>query len=134
MKFKVIVNYANSENSTSEWLENFDKEEIETSEQAENWAKETIIEFNNTLRPLERARVFVGVEMIGESDIPHKWEKMNLITLIDRNDRMYDSYQCLACGITSKRYGLGGGFIRDVRYRVEKYRFCRRNMKKLKIE
>ena len=36
----------------------------------------------------------------------HEWEKMNLVTKMDRNG-MYDRFRCKCCGIEGKSYQMG---------------------------
>lgn len=92
----------------------------------EQWARETIEQFNATLRPGERPRELVRVEIhaTGVNPIEHTWRKQNLITL-SRGDLSYDLVKCERCGITGKRYGVGAGSIkRDSAFRSRVYLRC----------
>lgn len=67
--------------------------------------------FNSHLRPGERRRNLHSVRVLpsrlDECDGVHDWEKSCLVTQSD-GGRMYDTMQCTVCGVTGKRYGLGG--------------------------
>ena len=85
--------------------------------------------FNNTLRPGELPRTVVEIY---EDDFPyehayplaqHDWQKSNLVTIM-KGHSSYDTYKCSKCGITGKRYGLGGSVRRDKKYTAEKYNGC----------
>lgn len=36
----------------------------------------------------------------------HDWEKVNLITLENKNGSMYDLYRCRCCGLEAKMYSI----------------------------
>lgn len=67
--------------------------------------------FNNTLRPGERARHLVRI-VSAEATAPkpfvmlHRWEKQNLVTIIDKHG-VYDKMKCRICGAMGKRHGVG---------------------------
>ncbi|OOM73966.1 hypothetical protein CLPUN_42040 [Clostridium puniceum] len=82
--------------------------------------------FNSTLKQGESARELVDAEIIDSDSIPklkHKWEKTNLVTLRNRNGS-YDAMKCSCCGITGKRYGIGGRVLKDSKYKAKKYDYC----------
>lgn len=80
--------------------------------------------FNKTLRQGERTRELVGVEVLDEPTGlgKHEWSKTNLVTVV-RGSQMYDKMRCDNCGITGKRFGLGG-VTRDSKYKAKKYEKC----------
>lgn len=80
-------------------------------------------QFNAGLKPEERAREYGGMIRILDRAREHDWEKTNLVTILKRG-RMYDAYRCRNCPVTSKRYGIGGHFVRDGKYKGEKYERC----------
>lgn len=89
------------------------------------WARDMIAHFNATLRPGDAERVldYVDVETFdGVQKIPHDWEKTNLVTISDRNG-IYDTAKCRACGITSKRFGVGE-HTRDKAFAGAEYETC----------
>ncbi len=106
-----------------EWWENYDQEEVNTPEEAETWCKDLMDNFNSTLRPYDHVRKFVRVEIVGESVKKHQWRKINAIT-ISRGGSYYDIYECSKCGITGKRYGIGGGITLDRKFKAKKYANC----------
>lgn len=121
MQFYLIVKYLNKNGDP--WKEKEDRPEVTTLEEAEAWGKETINRFNETLHPGEAPRKYVGVEKVSDLTFKHDWEKTNLMTISDRTG-MYDTYRCAACGITAKRYGIGGSIHRDRKFKAEKYSLC----------
>jgi hypothetical protein len=47
----------------------------------------------------------------------HEWGKQNLVTIIAKGGvGTHDAYKCRACGATSKRFGIGGSFVRDKKF------------------
>ncbi len=120
MKFQLCVGYADTENPT--WIEMFDDHSVKTQEEAEAFCRKTVAWFNDTLRPGEKARRYVSVNLIGESEV-HDWRKSNLVTVANHRGT-HDVMKCEACGITGKRFGIGGGVTRDSKYRAKKYAKC----------
>lgn len=59
MKFNIHVTYRDEPGET--WVEDYNRPEIKTEEQAREWSAHLIENFNNTLRPQERARKVVKV-------------------------------------------------------------------------
>ncbi len=90
------------------------------------WAADLVSRFNAALRPGERPRELVAVRVL--EDAPpapdHIWRKENLTTIIDQVGPSYDVYRCERCGITGKRFGVGEGIRRDLRYGAKKYEKC----------
>jgi hypothetical protein len=85
---------------------------------AEQHGRAIVDHFNDTLKPYEKAREFVGViEPMTENfvknpnavDAPkvvqmlHQWTKTSLVT--ERGG--YDRMTCEVCGAKGKRYGMG---------------------------
>lgn len=121
MSYKNIKLYCrNVGTQTDPWVENYTKD----VDDPQAWAQALIDQFNTTLRPNERARELVRVEVESESDVPpeHDWEKENLVT-IARGDIAYDILRCKRCGITAKRVGLGG-IRNDPAFRAKVYLRC----------
>ena len=78
--------------------------------------EEVIANFNRTLRPGEVPRVVVRVEEGGEGRLRHRWRKTNLVTVMGgRRGGSWDEYRCEDCGVTGKRYTLGGDVQLDSR-------------------
>jgi hypothetical protein len=121
MKFKIKVCHAENENCF--WWENHNKDEVTDPEK---YGKEIIEYFNSTLYPHEKPRKYLGFELINDSIFVkknHNWYKTNLITIIS-GKLCYDTYRCLKCGITGKRFGLNDIVKRDPKYKAEKYENC----------
>ncbi len=90
----------------------------------EVYARDVIKNFNSTLHPHEMRRELVRVRGGGIDFFEHDWEKRNLFTVCGK-EGMYDVYGCTVCGITGKRFGLGGRIVRDKKYKSDKYKFCK---------
>ena len=117
MQFKIRV--GNSD-GTAHW-EQYDKPEIHTEAQAQQWAIDTVRLFNATLRPGDMRREVLRVWCFGNSQA-HEWFKLSLVTESGGYDRM----QCIQCGVTGKRYGLGqSGVALDEQFAYKKrYEKC----------
>lgn len=55
-------------NSQKEWTETYDKPEIKNLENAKVWGKSIVGNFNRTLKPYERKRELVSVEIVNKKD------------------------------------------------------------------
>ncbi len=123
MRFRMVVRYANG--SGKPWNEDEDRPQIRDLAHAETWAKSTVAMFNRTLRPNELARTLVRVEALSAESAAHDWQKTNLVT-VQHGRSLYDTYRCTECGITGKRYGLGGEILRDSQFKSRGYADCTR--------
>lgn len=109
MKFRIQV----SHNKCDPWWEEYDKNI--TDPQA--WADKTIAWFNDTRSKKEPKRKLLAVELIDEtSRKEHTWKKTNVFTIMNRGGCSYDTYRCTECGITAKRFGIGGSPVLNSRY------------------
>lgn len=124
MRFNMIVRDIGD---TREWTEAQDRVEVRSLDQAQKWAEACLVRFNRTLRPHEKPRELVRVELLGEG-AEHNWEKTNSITILDHR-LVYDTYRCSACGITGRRYGLSPSIVRDDTYSAPSYADCRKAKK-----
>lgn len=123
MKFSVRCRNVGEED---EWSEPYEKDNVKTRAEAEQWAKECIEYFNDTCRSGEPHREVVGVvvdDSTADNVKEHDWQKSNLVT-IRSPVGMYDAYRCRRCEVTAKRYGLGGDFMLDRKYRSAVYQRC----------
>lgn len=125
MKFSITIEYADY--SGEAWQETLDDRRVKDVRDAWYYGHIVVDEFNRGLRPGERARRLLAVEVVGESEV-HEWRKVNLVTIMDRHG-MYDKMQCEHCGITGKRFGIGGNVTRDTKYSNQKYAICRSKAK-----
>ncbi len=110
----------------SGWWENYDKAEVTTEAEAKAWAEATVKHFNSTLFEDEVERLLLEVEFLGgTTDTPHRWVKINTVSLVTRGGGTHDNVECKACGITARRHGIGSKPTLDWAYRRAKvYRFC----------
>lgn len=100
MKFKIRV--CNKGETKYPWEEDYD---IDTKD-PQAWAEDTIKRFNSALRPGERERYLLNVEVIDEYSVKdHTWEKQNLVTVAKAGE-YYDILKCGRCGITARRFGI----------------------------
>jgi len=118
MKFRIKVNDIDGVASDARW-ETYDKDITDPKK----WAIETLRKFNATLKPYEKARRLLEVEILERySKTKHNWEKTNLVTIMKAAGG-YDTYKCRQCGITGKRHGLQRITI-DSRWKAEVYQNC----------
>jgi len=78
--------------------------------------------FNNTLKSGEKKRYLLSVIITDRNKKCHVWEKSSLTSIIE-GGRILDTYKCIKCNITGKRYGISGTIVRDQRY--AKYEYCK---------
>lgn len=120
MKVRITVSPVGAKES---WTEEYDCPTITTLEQAEVWAVALIAQFNVTCRPSERKRKLLKTEIVGVSTA-HVWVKRTAGMSVEFRGRLVDLMYCAECGVTGKRYGLGGSPKRDSKYRAKKYAEC----------
>ena len=123
MKFRMLVRDGLArDGSIDEWWEEHDKPVTDP----EKWAKAIVARFNCTLRPGEKRRELVEVEILDVVSFKeHTWKKQNLTTVLDAYGGSHDVMKCKVCGITGKRYGLGPGIALDPKYaRSKVYQRC----------
>jgi len=83
-----------------------------------------ILEYNRTLKPHDNPRALVKIISETQPMIEHVWRKTNNIT-IQKGGRLFDTYQCMHCNITAKRFGLSGHHVRDAKFRHPKFQYCK---------
>ena len=116
MKFKILVS-----NGEREWWEDYD----EDIPNAQLWAEETIKNFNACLRPKEKPRTLLKVEVLDASNEKfHKWVKRPHSQSIMFRGNIVDLMYCERCGITGKRYGLNGYVVIDSKFRKKAFQRC----------
>ena len=115
---QLFVTVAADANRDDKWVETYTEGAKQYGfpaghEDPERWARELVQHFNDTLRPGEKPRVILGVEIRNVTEdvaektkLEHVWEKTNLVT-IEKRGQMYDTARCTRCGATSKRFGVG---------------------------
>jgi len=81
-----------------------------------------ILEYNRTLKPHDNPRALVKIISETQPMIEHVWRKTNNIT-IQKGGRLFDTYQCMHCNITAKRFGLSGHHVRDAKFRHPKFQY-----------
>ena len=89
----------------------------------QQYAEDMIARFNATLRQNEQPRELIGVTVLNEAENDHKWQKVNTVT-VSHKGRYFDKFECVRCGVTSKRHGTGE-HVRDSKYKAKKYEKCR---------
>lgn len=119
MKYKIAVQFVQG---GEPWEEDYDDAHVTTDAEAMNKGAALVQHFNDTLRPGEKARKFLGARIVGEGE-SHDWHKVNLITQT-RGRQNFDTMRCELCKITGKRFGLGPSVKRDSIYRAKKYAKC----------
>jgi len=118
MKFRIILS-----DSSHKWHEDYNVFEVTSKVAAEKYATRMIENFNLGLRPNEKPRKLVRIE-IGKDDckLDHYWEKLNLVTERDRTGS-FDRLRCKRCSATARRYGISS-IVRDKKFKDEKYISC----------
>jgi hypothetical protein len=113
----------------NEWAENYIEGERGSFPVGEPdlsvWAYNLVTRFNAGARPGETLRYVTKIEeseYTGPVKREHTWEKTNLITIV-RGKQMYDTARCTVCGITAKRFGVGG-YTRDPKFKDDKFEIC----------
>ena len=120
---KVNITVAHTDGSGEPWIEDYNRPEVKNIDDANAYAIALIEGWNSSLRPYEKARRVVLVEIVGESGpTSHDWEKTNLVTISDRLG-LYDTLECRNCFITAKRFGLTNIHI-DRQFRAKKFQTC----------
>jgi hypothetical protein len=121
---KINITVAHADGAGEPWVEDYDRPDVKTIDDANEYATALIAYWNSTLRPHEKARRVVLVEMTGESGpTAHDWEKVNLVTILDDRLGMHDILRCKNCHVTAKRYGLTN-MLMDRKFRAKKYQGC----------
>lgn len=122
MKFILIVR---DKGQDREWKEPYDEPGLNSLAEIKDWAIKTVDRFNETLRPHEKPRELVNIEIPENSESDeHKWYKFRPMTQADSGS-LYDLMKCEKCGIMGKRYGLGeGGVTRESPFTSHKFASC----------
>ena len=120
---KIHITVTQADGWGEPWIEEYDRAEVKTIDEATDYATALVDNWNNSLRPHEKERRVVLVELAGESGpTAHDWEKTNLVTISDRLG-LYDTLECRNCFITAKRFGLTDITI-DRQFRAKKFQTC----------
>ena len=131
MKFVMTVRNSKTGNV---WPETYDERDVKTLEAAEEWAKKCIEFYNSTLRPGGNPRELISVSINGES-VGHDWEKdATKMSAHNSQSGSYDGFYCKLCGITGKRFGIGGTVVIDSKFRKKVFQTCTAQTKKAVAE
>lgn len=119
MRFRIeVLIEGNAEPHWEEYEEKIDDARL--------WAEAQVKSFNESLRPWEKPRSILSIEILEDDNAAyHDWRKD--ITRMSISDHLghYDGMICNKCGITGKRFGMGErGVKRDSKYRAKKYARC----------
>jgi nitrous oxide reductase accessory protein NosL len=121
---KIVVTVRNVGVNEPLGIEEYNWPDVSSLEEAKNKFLKILENFNQTLRPYEKARELVSIVEGGMADVKHQWEKQNLSTICDKHS-MYDIMRCRLCGCMGKRYGVGeGGIQLDNKFRTKKWQSC----------
>ena len=120
MKFQIEVR----DERGGPWWETFDEEECKDEASIKAWVERTIARYNDTLRPHESPRTFVGgIKIVGDGTRQHKWTKLNVFTQDDKARGAYDKLRCTQCGAIARRYGVDHIKMQKG-YTAKKWRSC----------
>lgn len=81
MRFNVLVS---NEGSIIYWKEEYNKPSVTSFEEAEKFGKDVVEFYNVTLRPHEKPRAYVGVEIL--PDLPEQETEVNPENFSDLSD------------------------------------------------
>lgn len=110
MKFIILI----KEPKTGRmWWEDYNN----SIEDPRDWSIKTLAHFNNTLRPHEKKRDFKRIII---QDTTHHYEHYFTKTSLVTESGGFDKMKCNHCGITGKRYGIGGGTTIDPKWKKNK--------------
>ena len=107
-----------------EMVWNFASPVMNAGLRAQDWAYQLIETFNETLRPFEKRRELIGVEIIGKSAPAHDWIKRTNGMSVEFRGALVDLFECRKCGITGKRFRLGDAVKRDSKYKAQRFANC----------
>ena len=117
MRFRIKVRTSDMR----EWWEDYNMD----VKNPQKWAEETIKWFNTTLRPMEKPRTLLAVEVVDESNKGHhRWRKRTDGMSVDFRGETVDLMYCERCGITGKRHGLNKNVEIDSKYRKKAFQKC----------
>ena len=102
------------------WWEEYD----EDVEDPIKWAEETIEWFNSTLRPYEKPRKLLDLQIVDNKQTHHKWTKRTDGMSMLFKGQVVDLMYCEKCGITGKRIGLSRHVKIDSMYRKKVFKTC----------
>jgi len=125
VKFRILCCNAGEADQGS-WWEEFDKPGEDAHEAGYH---AVYVSWNMNLRPGDKLRDILAIEVLdselGDALVDHQWRKSNLVTIRGGPYGSYDKYTCEVCGITAKRYGIGGQLVRDTKYLYKNFRYCK---------
>lgn len=90
----------------------------------EDHAKSLVEFFNSTLRPGEKPRRLLQVEVLDEAHQEHDWQKRTDGMSIRFRGKTVDLMRCSRCGVTGKRFGLSTVVKIDSKYRKKAFQLC----------
>lgn len=120
MKVQITVKSVKRDQS---WTEDYDVLSVKTQPEAATWALELIKRFNESCHPGESHRELLQADLVGES-MQHDWYKRTDGMSVRFRNQLVDIFECRNCGITGKRFGLGGSIKRDYKWRAKKHDKC----------
>lgn len=117
MKFRLLVKTSDGD----EWWEEYDKEIADPHA----WARETLEEFNATLKPGERPRELLKIEILDDSNEKyHQWVKRTDGMSVRFRGEVVDLMFCEKCRITGKRKGFRSDVVIDSKFRRKGFQEC----------
>ncbi len=131
MKFRMNVKNIGESDSSARW-ENYEK----AIDDPQKWADNCIESFNRTLRPNEKPREVIAVEVLGDelNEELHSWEKYTSGMSVQFRGRCTDMMYCSKCGITGKKFSLSSTIKIDSKYRKKAFQKCNTSIAKLRAQ
>ena len=120
MKFKIQCKHKGADDSKA-WWENYNKK----VENPQKWAEETVDEFNATLRPHEKPRELIGVQVLEDDNNGfHNWYKLTAGQSVPFKGSIVDLYKCDKCGMSGKRFGISSHIKNDSKFKGKAFDRC----------
>lgn len=125
---KIEVTWTHKDNREHTWTEELTVDAA-TLEDAEKEARRLGHQYNAQIPTRGgNAREVVSVVALDMDElppVPHRFQKTNLVTII-KGGQSYDTAECSRCGVKAKRFGIGGDYVLDAKYRRAKvWQDCR---------
>lgn len=120
MKWKARVRHLGDTVVENEWWEKYDK----IVDDPYQYMVDCIEKFNDDLRGSKPRELMEVIIEDKSNPKEHDWEKLNVMTIMDKSFGPYDDYKCKRCGIKGYRQRLDQGIIRYKKYRKPEYDYC----------
>jgi len=123
MRFRIKTAKVGDEDNF--WWEEYS----ENIDDPEKWSRNLVDNFNNTLRPHEKPRIILGVDILSTEKEKHTWVKHVAGMSVVFRKHIVDIMYCSVCSITGKRYNLESKVQIDSKFKKKCYQKCNTSLK-----